>query len=161
MGKSGVGKCDHNKIGLFFFVFFFFQAEDGIRDDLVTGVQTCALPILPSLDAGKLERWRQTGTTEIFHYGDNCDRALSYEFVRDLERYDSDRDGFLTRPVPTKIVHGIRDDVIPVEASRAYARDRDWVELVEFDSDHTLASHGHPTIVLSYEFLVGRTVEDS
>ena len=30
----------HNRI----FVFFF-QAEDGIRDDLVTGVQTCALPI--------------------------------------------------------------------------------------------------------------------
>src|SRR5258708_31670674 len=29
---------------LFSFVFFF-QAEDGIRDDLVTGVQTCALPI--------------------------------------------------------------------------------------------------------------------
>src|SRR5258708_11477178 len=26
-------------------VSFFFQAEDGIRDDLVTGVQTCALPI--------------------------------------------------------------------------------------------------------------------
>src|SRR5207244_10393389 len=24
-----------------------FQAEDGIRDDLVTGVQTCALPIFP------------------------------------------------------------------------------------------------------------------
>src|SRR3990170_1725261 len=31
----------------FFFFFFFFQAEDGIRDDLVTGVQTCALPISP------------------------------------------------------------------------------------------------------------------
>src|SRR5258708_17584544 len=30
--------------GIYFF--FFFQAEDGIRDDLVTGVQTCALPIL-------------------------------------------------------------------------------------------------------------------
>ena len=29
-----------------FVCFFFFQAEDGIRDDLVTGVQTCALPIL-------------------------------------------------------------------------------------------------------------------
>src|SRR5205823_11968666 len=27
------------------FLFFFFQAEDGIRDKLVTGVQTCALPI--------------------------------------------------------------------------------------------------------------------
>src|SRR5229473_1854598 len=28
--------------------FFFFQAEDGIRDKLVTGVQTCALPIFKS-----------------------------------------------------------------------------------------------------------------
>src|SRR5947209_11489095 len=28
-----------------YFVFFFFQAEDGIRDIGVTGVQTCALPI--------------------------------------------------------------------------------------------------------------------
>src|SRR5437764_7082999 len=27
--------------------FFFFQAEDGIRDTSVTGVQTCALPISP------------------------------------------------------------------------------------------------------------------
>src|SRR5207244_9809193 len=34
-------------------VFFFFQAEDGIRDDLVTGVQTCALPI--SLDRGLVQ----------------------------------------------------------------------------------------------------------
>src|SRR5438105_10634674 len=32
----------------FFFFFFFFQAEDGIRDPLVTGVQTCALPIWSS-----------------------------------------------------------------------------------------------------------------
>ena len=30
---------------VFFCIFFFFQAEDGIRDKLVTGVQTCALPI--------------------------------------------------------------------------------------------------------------------
>src|SRR5436189_2722854 len=29
----------------FFVFFFFFQAEDGIRDTSVTGVQTCALPI--------------------------------------------------------------------------------------------------------------------
>src|SRR5205085_7622641 len=30
-----------------FILFFFFQAEDGIRDLTVTGVQTCALPIYP------------------------------------------------------------------------------------------------------------------
>src|SRR2546426_9266132 len=31
------------------YFFFFFQAEDGIRDYKVTGVQTCALPICASL----------------------------------------------------------------------------------------------------------------
>src|SRR2546422_3382749 len=31
-------------------LFFFFQAEDGIRDVAVTGVQTCALPIYPQTD---------------------------------------------------------------------------------------------------------------
>ena len=34
--------------------FFFFQAEDGIRDDLVTGVQTCALPILIAETPGSI-----------------------------------------------------------------------------------------------------------
>src|SRR6266516_7413253 len=35
------------------FLFFFFQAEDGIRDRTVTGVQTCALPIF--------DRWVERG----------------------------------------------------------------------------------------------------
>ena len=35
--------CDWGLVGVLFF--FFFQAEDGIRDRNVTGVQTCALPI--------------------------------------------------------------------------------------------------------------------
>ena len=41
--------------------FFFFQAEDGIRDIGVTGVQTCALPILTGLeiiDVRQCERWK-------------------------------------------------------------------------------------------------------
>src|SRR6266852_6863406 len=43
--------------------FFFLQAEDGLRDATVTGVQTCALPIL--LDNGRdvviLDRDEETG----------------------------------------------------------------------------------------------------
>src|SRR5256885_13095025 len=34
--------------------FFFFQAEDGIRDYKVTGVQTCALPIFAVAQAGHI-----------------------------------------------------------------------------------------------------------
>src|SRR2546429_9895798 len=47
------------------YLFFFFQAEDGIRDVAVTGVQTCALPIhdllVPALEQGRqsveLRQW--------------------------------------------------------------------------------------------------------
>src|SRR3989442_8979990 len=35
--------------------FFFFQAEDGIRDADVTGVQTCALPISPTNSTAHLD----------------------------------------------------------------------------------------------------------
>src|SRR2546422_4169345 len=42
---------------IYLFFFFFFQAEDGIRDVAVTGVQTCALPIL---DRGRLDQAIQT-----------------------------------------------------------------------------------------------------
>src|SRR6266516_6358249 len=53
--------------------FFFFQAEDGIRDRTVTGVQTCALPIytpqqgalwrtrLPEMPSSRTETWWVAG----------------------------------------------------------------------------------------------------
>src|SRR5947208_11998571 len=51
----------------FFFFFFFFQAEDGIRDDLVTGVQTCALPISKTADLS--ERKAVRGSLEFRKIG--------------------------------------------------------------------------------------------
>src|SRR5437763_15286608 len=57
----------HNIVFLSVFVFFF-QAEDGIRDTSVTGVQTCALPIfgtlreVPSPDWSR-SSWSRDGTS--------------------------------------------------------------------------------------------------
>src|SRR5256885_8599463 len=52
-------------------IFFFFQAEDGIRDYKVTGVQTCALPISDWDSAAKSE-------TEAFgkFFGEMLDRGV-------------------------------------------------------------------------------------
>src|SRR5207245_4366561 len=48
--------------------FFFFQAEDGIRDATVTGVQTCALPI--SLDgAARVDEHRRASGAAVFLLG--------------------------------------------------------------------------------------------
>jgi len=41
-------------------------------------------------------------------------------------------------PAPTTIVHGRHDEVIPIEASRRFARDH-GARLVEVEDDHTLA----------------------
>src|SRR5260364_444697 len=55
---------------------FFFQAEDGIREDLVTGVQTCALPI----SARRLRpRAGQAPGARRRHRGQHPDRRRSEE----------------------------------------------------------------------------------
>src|SRR2546429_5647850 len=46
-------------------VFFFFQAEDGIRDVAVTGVQTCALPICFIDTVCQPTKQRQTAAVEL------------------------------------------------------------------------------------------------
>src|SRR5204863_4344763 len=51
--------------------FFFFQAEDGIRDLYVTGVQTCALPILHVHDGDlQLGAGHPRGSRRDDHHGD-------------------------------------------------------------------------------------------
>src|SRR5438034_11382635 len=58
------------------FYFFFFQAEDGIRDHCVTGVQTCALPISARAHAAHVEREHRLHEVEAglhvvaLYYGD-------------------------------------------------------------------------------------------
>src|SRR5688500_20246274 len=62
--------------------FFFFQAEDGIRDYKVTGVQTCALPILPYLP--RAGRRRQ-------HFRSGADRILEAPELRAIHRGRGER----------------------------------------------------------------------
>src|SRR5207237_6901136 len=59
-----------------FQVYFFFQAEDGIRDSSVTGVQTCALPIFDiKLSYGK--EWRPENFTKQTYGPVTVVRALA------------------------------------------------------------------------------------
>src|SRR2546421_3154363 len=55
-------------------VFFFFQAEDGIRDLIVTGVQTCALPISGTLSSRCRGRSSQDRLGEQGRQGEDLPR---------------------------------------------------------------------------------------
>src|SRR6185436_14795208 len=64
---------------VFFIAFFFFQAEDGIRDDLVTGVQTCALPIShPASAASDQGAARFVGTEIVVAHLPSFEAARCY-----------------------------------------------------------------------------------
>src|SRR2546429_9829255 len=62
---------------------FFFQAEDGIRDVAVTGVQTCALPISGS---GARDRHSHPGPASIDSAGSSRCRAAIPMWWRSEER---------------------------------------------------------------------------
>src|SRR5207245_1038801 len=68
---------------------FFFQAEDGIRDATVTGVQTCALPICRGGAAALADWKRQVIVIGIFAIGGALGIALMmYLIARQIHAHD-------------------------------------------------------------------------
>jgi len=86
------------------------------------------------LGAAAMERWRATGSMQVFHYGQNRDCALSYRLIEDAASYE---DGPDFRQ-PALIFHGSLDDVVPPSISRAFAATHPNVILEIVDSGHEL-----------------------
>ena len=107
---------------LFFFcVFFvfFFQAEDGIRDVAVTGVQTCALPICASrtLRLPKVQQYMQQRVAQTLGLGAvsaskrliELSTGARSEYVQlEASRDILDRVGLRA---PDKVSHNIQGDI--------------------------------------------------
>src|SRR2546429_1390510 len=77
------------------YLFFFFQAEDGIRDVAVTGVQTCALPISESrgaFDEGAETESDQENLQAAIG-GNGRDRLLHDLELASLDGYVIEEDG--------------------------------------------------------------------
>ncbi|MEH2152800.1 YqiA/YcfP family alpha/beta fold hydrolase [Nostoc sp.] len=92
---------------------------------------------LPKLGDEEVQRWQQEKYIMVYHYGEQRSLSLSYNFFTDAAQY---QERLLQRPILTLILHGKKDEVIPIKASRDFARLHPWVELVELDSDHTLGN---------------------
>ena len=91
---------------------------------------------LPKL-GDKLQRWQQEKYLEVYHHSEKRDLPLHYDFIIDAAQYQEEQ---LQRPIPTLILHGKQDEVIPIQASRNFARSHPWVELIELNSDHALGN---------------------
>src|SRR2546428_2561220 len=108
-------------------MFFFFQAEDGIRDLIVTGVQTCALPI--SSGRPRVDRCAEPTGTSIDstlrqRHRDKRNRARSDPPLLRARR-EGDPSARRNAPIPVPGARRLlarREPLVPGEADRVAAR---------------------------------------
>jgi uncharacterized protein len=81
--------------------------------------------------------WRATGSLPVYHYGYGTERKLKPDILDDALLYDENQ---FTRPVPTLILHGSQDRVIPMERSQAFAQTRPYMKLKIYETDHSMES---------------------
>jgi pimeloyl-ACP methyl ester carboxylesterase len=83
----------------------------------------------------EFEQWKREGSVKVAHYAFQQEVPLRYDYHLDGLRYLE----AVPPPAPLMIIHGRKDEVVPIEHSREYAAEfPDQVQLVEVDSDHRL-----------------------
>ncbi|MEP0857976.1 YqiA/YcfP family alpha/beta fold hydrolase [Trichocoleus sp. DQ-U1] len=85
----------------------------------------------------QLQQWQTEQYLPVYHYGEKRSLPLHYQFVTDAAQYQDEQ---LQRPIPTLLLHGRHDEVIPIAASRNYAASRPWVKFIELEDDHSLGN---------------------
>ena len=86
------------------------------------------------IGADALAAWRDTGATDVFHYGENRQCRLSYALLKDASTYED----FPDFHQPALIFHGENDDVVPAAYSEEFARTHPDVRLSVLKSGHEL-----------------------
>jgi hypothetical protein len=79
--------------------------------------------------------WRRLGWREIHDYKTNQPARIDFGFAQEAMALDV---GYPDVRVPTLILHGVRDEVVSIAHSRAFARGQPHVRLVELDDGHDL-----------------------
>lgn len=101
-----------------------------------------------------VRRWRETGERMVMNYATGREEPIGWSLMEDAMNYE-DEPAVLQ---PTLIFHGVKDDVVPVEVSRAYVRTRTSAILCEVDSDHELLSAFDEIWSGARDFLCGEEI---
>jgi pimeloyl-ACP methyl ester carboxylesterase len=81
--------------------------------------------------------WERTGWREVMDFTTGQPARVDFGFVEDARAIDV---GFPDVRVPTLIMHGVNDDVVPIDHSRRFAADRPHVQLIELEDGHDLVA---------------------
>ena len=82
-----------------------------------------------------MAKWRRRGTAPIYHYGRDREEQLSIALLDDARTYPAEPDP----SCPALVLHGQRDDAVPLAAAEAFAARRpERRRLVVYDAGHEL-----------------------
>jgi pimeloyl-ACP methyl ester carboxylesterase len=103
-----------------------------------------------TVDAAGIERWRQSGWLEVYHWADDAPRSVHFGLYEDAQRYES----FAERvTVPTLVFQGSRDAVVdPAMVQRFVARQLP-MSIRMVDDDHLLMGNLDLIVRETAEFL--------
>jgi alpha-beta hydrolase superfamily lysophospholipase len=107
------------------------------------------------LGEAEWEAWRTRGWLETHDYTTGQNARVDFGFVEEAARLDEGDGGHPDVRVPTLIVHGVRDETVSVQRSRAFAAGKRHVRLVEVDDGHELAESLGRIAVEADGFLAG------
>jgi pimeloyl-ACP methyl ester carboxylesterase len=91
--------------------------------------------------------WQKTGWREVDDYTTGGKSRVDFGFVRDVERIDV---GYPDVTVPALVMHGVHDDVVPIERSRTFVTERPNARLIELPDGHELVA-SLPTLLAETE----------
>lgn len=86
------------------------------------------------IGAAALREWRDTGRLRVFHYSEQREASLGWQFVEDARKYEDYPHG----PQPTLIFQGTADTVVPPRYAQEYVRRHPQAKLQLVPSDHEL-----------------------
>ena len=83
----------------------------------------------------ELNEWENNGFRPYFHHGLNEEIKLSWDFMVSAKRMSWPEINH-----STVIIHGVSDDIVPIESSRKVAESNSNVELIEVEDGHRLVN---------------------
>jgi uncharacterized protein len=103
------------------------------------------------LNRDEVDAWKRRGAIDVFNYAAGRKLPLRYGFIEDAERYQTDG---LSVAVPTLVMHGFRDEVVPYQESVDF-QDANcaFVHLHGIHSDHALTDCLPQLWEIVHEFL--------
>lgn len=98
------------------------------------------------------DEWQRSGWRQVTDYTTGQQARIDFGFVEDVGKIDR---GFPPIECPTLVLHGTRDETVPIARSRELAKANTHVRLVELDDGHELVASVPAILAETDLFLAG------